>query len=206
MTSQQEEPMGQAEDVFPVANLLDNPPERTPTTLNQRVFNQLLIQFGIAEADALLPGPNDTADRPPSGFIAVNRQMCLSGAIPPFNDFLQQFLLRLSISPFQLHPNGHAILMGLCVLFSRVLGRLPSFEEICYFCSFTKIKDHPSIVVIRSARNRKLITDLPESVHGFLNQYFFVRCPPGFYAIWRVGSKIFLFLFLHSWAFRNLSC
>jgi len=138
--------MGRAEDVFPVANLLDNPPERTPTTLNQRVFTQLLTQFGIAEADALLPGPNDTADRPPSGFIAVNRQMCLSGAIPPFNDFLRQFLLRLSISPFQLHPNGHAILMGLCVLFSRVLGRLPSFEEICYFCSFSKINDHPSSV------------------------------------------------------------
>jgi hypothetical protein len=201
MTSQQEEPMGQAEDVFPVANLLDNPPERTPTTLNHRVFTQLLTQFGIAEADALLPGPNDTADRPPSGFIAVNRQMCLSGAIPPFNDFLRQLLLRLSISPFQLHPNGHAILMGLCVLFSRVLDRLPSFEEICYLCSFTKIKDHPSIVIIRSARNRKLITDLSDSVHGFLNQYFFVRCPPGFYAIWRVGSKIFLFLFLQSWIF-----
>ena len=106
MTSQQEEPMGQAEDVFPVANLLDNPPERIPTTLNQRTFNQLCVQFGIDDADALLPGPNDTADRPPLGFVAVNRQMCLNGAIPPFNDFLQQFLLRLSISPFQLHPNG----------------------------------------------------------------------------------------------------
>jgi len=190
MTSHQEEPMGQAEDVFPVAIPIDNPPERTSTTLNQRVFNQLRVQFGIDDADILLPGPNDTADRPPLGFVAVNRQMCLNGAIPPFNDFLQQFLLRLSISPFQLHPNGYAILMGLCVLFRRVLDRLPSFGEICYFCSFTKTKDHPSIVVVRSARNRKLITDLSESAHGFLNQFFFVRCPPGFYAIWRVGSKI----------------
>ena len=88
MTSHQEEPMGQAEDVCPVAIPIDNPPERTSTALNQRVFNQLRVQFGIAEADALLPGPNDTADRPPLGFVAVNRQMCLSGAIPPFNDFL----------------------------------------------------------------------------------------------------------------------
>ena len=110
---------------------MDNPPERTPTTLNQRVFNQLCIQFGIAEADALLSGLNDTADRPPLDFIAVNRQMCLSGAIPPFKEFLRQLLLRLTISPFQLHPNGYAIWMELCVLFRRTLDRLPSFEEIC---------------------------------------------------------------------------
>ena len=85
----QEEIIEQVEGVFPIANLVDNPPERTSTTLSQRAFNQLRIQFGITEADALLPGPNDTADRPPLGFIAVNRQMCLCGAIPPFNDFLQ---------------------------------------------------------------------------------------------------------------------
>ena len=189
MSSQQEESMGQAEDVFPMANPLVDPPERTPTTLNQRVFNQLRIQFGIAEADALLPGPNDTADRPPLGFIAVNRQMRLSGAIPPFNDFLRQLLLRLTISPFQLHPNGYAILIGLCALFMRTFNRFPSFEEICYLCSFRKSKDHPSITLVRSVRGRKLIMGLSESAHGFLNQYFFVRCPPGFYSIWRVGSK-----------------
>ena len=73
--SSQEEITEQSEGVFPIANPLDNPPERTPTTLSQRAFNQLCIQFGIAEADAILPGPNDTADRPPLGFVAVNRQM-----------------------------------------------------------------------------------------------------------------------------------
>ena len=191
MTShREEEVVTQEEETFPIAVPIENPPERTSTILTSRAFVQLRTQFGFAESDVLLPGPSDTADNPPYGFVAVNRQMCLSGAIPPFNDFLQQFLLRLSISPFQLHPNGYAILMGLCVLFRRVLDRLPSFGEICYFCSFTKTKDHPSIVVVRSARNRKLITDLSESAHGFLNQFFFVRCPPGFYAIWRVGSKI----------------
>jgi hypothetical protein len=97
--SSQEEIIEQTEGVFSIANPLDNPPERTPTSLSQRAFNQLRIQFGIAEADALLPGPNDTADRPSLGFIAVNRQMCLCGAIPPFKDFLQLLLLRLTISP-----------------------------------------------------------------------------------------------------------
>ena len=92
-----------------MAGPLVNPPERTPTTLSYRVFNQLRAQFGIVEADAILPGPNDFADSPPFGFVAVNRQMCLCGAIPPFNNFLQQLLRRLAISPFQLHPNGYAI-------------------------------------------------------------------------------------------------
>ena len=136
--SSQEEIIEHFEEVFPIAEPLVDPPERTPTTLSQRVFNQLRIQFGIAEADARLPGPNDTADWPPLGFVAVNRQMCLCGAIPPFNEFLHQLLFRLTISPFQLHPNGYAILMGLCVLFRRTLNRLPSFEEICYLCPFAK--------------------------------------------------------------------
>ena len=201
MTSQQEEtgPVGEA---FPIANPLIDPPERTPTSLTHRVFSLLCTQFGIAETDALFPGANDTADRPPLGFVAVNRQMCLSGAIPPFNDFLRQLLLRLTISPFQLHPNGYAILMGLCVLFRRTLDCLPSFEEICYLCTFAKNKDHPSIILVRGARNRKLILDLPESAHGVLSQFFFVRCPAGFYAVWRVGSKI---AFLRSLHFLNFS-
>lgn len=116
--------------------------------------------------------------------------MCLSGAIPPFNEFLRELFLRLAISPFQIHPNGYAILMGLCVLFRRTLNRLPSFDEIRYLCTFAKNKDHPSIVLVRGARNRKLILDLLDSAHGFLSQFFFVRCPPGFYAVWRVGNKI----------------
>ena len=194
MTPQPEELIEHVEGAFPVAIPLENPPERTPTLLKQRVLNQLCVQFGIAEAEVLLPGPNDFADRPPSGFVAINRQMCLSGVIPPFNEFLQQILLRLTISPFQLHPNGYAILMGLCVLFRRTLDRLSNFEEICYLCTFAKNKDHPSIVLVRGARNRKLILDLPESAHGFLNQYFYIRCPAEFYADWRVGSEIF-FLF-----------
>src|SRR5574338_1362429 len=199
MTSQQED-LELAGETFPIATPLNDPPERTPTTLSQKVFRQLCTQFGIAESDALLPGVNDTADRPPHGFVAVNRQMYLSGAIPPFNDCLRELLLRLSISPFQLHPNGYAILLGLCVLFRRMLDRFPSFGEICFLCSFTKTKDHPSITVVRSARNRKLIIGLPESVPGFLSQFFFVRCPPGFYAIWRVGSTIIYFFlcFLNS--------
>ena len=188
MTSQQGETES-AEETFPIATPLVNPPERISTTLTYKVFRQLCALFGIAEADAILPERSDTADIPPSGFVAVNRQMCTSGAIPPFNDFLQRLLLRLAISPFQLHPNGYAILMGLCVLFGRTLDRLPSFDEVCYLCTFAKNKDHPSIILVRSARNRKLIIGLPESAHGFLSQFFFVRCPLGFYATWRVGSK-----------------
>jgi hypothetical protein len=189
MTSQQEDTMVQTEEATVIPAPLVNPPERAPTTLSYKVFHQLCAQFGIAESDAILPERSNTADIAPSGFVTVNRQMCLNGGIPPFNNFFQQLLHQLAIAPSQLHPNGYAILMGLCVLFRRTLDRLPSFGEICYLCSFTRIKDHPSITVVRSARNRKLIVDLPETAHGFLTQFFFVRCPPGFYAIWRVGSK-----------------
>ena len=204
MTShREEEVVTPEEETFPIAVPIENPPERTSTILTPRMFIQIRTQFGFAESDVLLPGPSDTADNPPYGFVAANRQMCLSGAIPPFNDFLRTLLLRLTISPFQLHPNGYAILMGLCVLFRRTLDRLPSFEEIRYLCSFAKSKDHPSLIIVRSARNRKLISDLTESVHGFLNQFFFARCPSGFYAIWRVGSKISVSIFFVLKLFRD---
>jgi len=122
-----------AEETFPVTNLITNPPERTPTTLNRRAVNQLCFLFGIREADARLPERNQFADIAPLGFVTVNKQMCSHGAIPPFNDFLGTFLRSLSIAPSQLHPNGYVVLLGLCVLFSRTLNRLPTFEEICFY-------------------------------------------------------------------------
>jgi len=184
-----------ASEIFPMTNPIANPPERTPTTLNHRAFSQLCFQFGIREADALLPEKDQFADIAPLGFVIVNKQMCSHGAIPPFNPFLGTFLQQLSIAPSQLHPNGYAILLGLCMLFSRTLNRLPSFKEICFLCIFGKGKDHPSIVNIIGARNRRLILDLPDTAHGFLNQYFYVRCPAGFYSIWREGGEI---AYLHS--------
>jgi len=185
-----------AEETFPITNPISSPPEGASTTLTQRDLSRLFFQFGIREADALLPGKDQFADIAPLGFVTVNRQMCSHGAIPPFNDFLATFLRQLSIAPSQLHPNGYAILLGLCVLFSRTLNRLLTPDEICFLCTFGKGKDHPSIVNVRGARNRRLILDLPETAHGFLTQYFYVNCPVGFYSIWREGGETaFLYLF-----------
>ena len=127
--------------------------------------------------------------------------MCSHGAIPPFNPFLGTFLRRLSIAPSQLHPNGYAILLGLCVLFLRVFNRLPTFDEVRFLCTIGKGKYHPSIMNVRGARNRRLILDLPESAHGFLNLYFYVNCPAGFYSIWREGGEI---AYLHLIHFESL--
>jgi len=182
---------------FPITNPIMSPPERASTSLTQRDLSRLCYQFVIREADALLPTKDQYADIAPAGFVTVNRQMCTHGAIPPFNDFLATFLRQLSIAPSQLHPNGYAILLGLCVLFLRTLNRLPTPDEIFFLCTFAKGKDHPSIVNVRGARNRCLILDLPETAHGFLTQYFYVNCPTGFYSIWREGGETaFLYPFL----------
>ena len=62
-------------ETIPMTNPIANPPERTPTTLNQRSFSQLCFQFGICEADARLPEYGQFADIAPLGFVTVNRQM-----------------------------------------------------------------------------------------------------------------------------------
>lgn len=173
-----------------MTNPIRSPPERIPTTLNQRSLGQLCYQFGIRAGDAQLPTESQFADLPPQGFVSVNKHMCSHGAIPLFNPFLEKLLRQLSIAPSQLHPNGYAILMGLCVLFMGVLKRLPTFEEINFLCTFAKGKTHPSIINVKGARNRRLILKLPESAHGYLNQFFYVNCPAGFYSIWREGGEI----------------
>ena len=157
-------------ETIPMTNPIANPPERTPTTLNQRSFSQLCFQFGIREADERLPMDGQFADIAPLGSVTVNRQMFTHGAIPPFNPFLGTFLWQLSIAPSQLHPNGYAILLGLCVLFLRAFNRLPTFKEVRFLCTIGKGRDHSSIMNVKGARNRRLILDLPESAHGFLNQ------------------------------------
>jgi len=179
-----------ANENFPISNPIANPLERTPTTLNRRTFSQLCFQFGIHEADARLSKEGQFADIAPFGFVTINRQMCSHGAILLFNPFLGTFFRRLSIAPSLLHPNGYAILLGLCVLFLRTLNCLSTFDEVCFLCTISKGKDHPSILNVKSARNRRLILNLSDSAHGFLNQYFYVSRPAGFYCIWRDGGDI----------------
>ena len=186
----------QTQDILTIPEPLVDPPERTKTSLSYKILRQLCAQFGISEEEVILPGESDSANSPPQGYIAINRHMCLAGAIPPFNPFLEEFLRRLRISPFQLHPNGYAILQGLCILFGRTIKRLPTFDEICYLCTFSHNKEHTSILYLRSARSRRLITDLSDSAHGFLNQYFFIRCRPGFYGIWRKAGESYILHFL----------
>ena len=176
---------------FPIPKPLTNLPERVKTSLSYRALRLLCAQFGISEEEVRLPGEAEFADNPPSGYVAINMHMCLNGAIPPFNAFLEDLLRQLAISPFQLHPNGYAILQGLCVLFMITLRRLPTFNEICYLCTFSSNKEHTSIVYLRSARSRRLITDLSDSVHGFLNQYFYIQCRSGFYGTWRKAGETF---------------
>ena len=178
-----------ASATFPSARIIQNPPERTPTTINQKAVTQYCTQHGIPETDALLPTPEQYADSPPTGYVTVNRFMLSLGAIPPFNDYIASTLQSLAIAPCQLHPNGHASLLSLGVLFMKLHQRIPTFEEVCYFFAFVRNKIHTSILFVKGGRGRSFLLDLPESAHGFLSQYFYVRCPPGFYGQWREGGE-----------------
>ena len=99
MTSQEGDATVRTGEVTVLPAPLVNPPERAPTSLSYKVFRQLCAQFGIAESDAILLERSNTADIAPPGFVTVNRQMCLSGGVPPFNDFFQQLLRQLAIAP-----------------------------------------------------------------------------------------------------------
>ena len=120
-----------------------NPKTAVPNASDTYTTSDCYHQFGIRAGDAQLPIEQQFGDLPPPGFISVNKHMCSHGAIPPFNPFLEKLLRQLSIAPSQLHPNGYAILMGLCVLFMGAIRRLPTFEEINFLCTFAKGKNSP---------------------------------------------------------------
>lgn len=150
-------------------------------------YKNLCLQFRIRETDAQLPGQNEFGDSPPPGYVAVNRYMLMMGAVPPFNPFLEDILRHLAIAPMQLHPNGYAILIGLYVLFMRVKQRAPSFKEICSLYAF-KRREKPSIIFVEAKRS-KVITDLVESVKGYIDHYCFIRCPDTFLGRWMEGGE-----------------
>ena len=165
------------------------PADSCVSKLDVDVYHRICKQFSLSEDEVKFPERDDLSDRPPVGYVTVCKGMLQSGAIPPFNPYLEMILKNLAIAPYQLAPNGYFIVTCLYVLFIRVLKREPTFKDICSLYSFKiRKKERPSFIFMES-RKSKVITGLFESIKGFPDQFFYVRCPDNFFGRWAEGGK-----------------
>ncbi|KAL2498157.1 Uncharacterized protein Adt_23707 [Abeliophyllum distichum] len=79
------------------------------------------------DIEFVVPGPNDRADYPPLGCVALNQAVLAAGLRLPFPRIVRKFLREWGIAPTQLCPNGWRIMIGFFILWEQ-LGFPTSFS------------------------------------------------------------------------------
>ncbi|KAL2470785.1 Plus3 domain-containing protein [Abeliophyllum distichum] len=72
------------------------------------------------DVEFVVPCPDDRADDPPLGAVALNQAILAAGLRLPFPLVVRKFLREWRIAPTQLCPNGWRILIGLLVLWDQL--------------------------------------------------------------------------------------
>lgn len=111
--------------------------------------------------------------------------------MPPFNLFLRDVLQYMNIAPSQLHPNDHAFIYGTYLLFMTVFSRPPTPGDIGYIYMVKKRRDSPSFVFLEPHHKCQILTGAWSKFALYKQEWFYVRCPPGFARRWVKGSKSF---------------
>ncbi|KAL2532548.1 Plus3 domain-containing protein [Abeliophyllum distichum] len=81
------------------------------------------------DIEFVVPGPDDRADDPPLGTVALNQAILAAGLRLPFPRVVRKFLQEWGIAPTQLCPNGWGILIGLLVLWDHFGFPRPSIGD-----------------------------------------------------------------------------
>ncbi|KAL2542211.1 hypothetical protein Adt_03189 [Abeliophyllum distichum] len=88
------------------------------------------------DVEFVVPGPDDRADDPPLGTVALNQAILAAGLRLPFPRVVRKFLREWGIAPTQLCPNGWRILIGLLVLWDQLGFPRPSIGNFHSLYSF----------------------------------------------------------------------
>ncbi|KAL2505961.1 Uncharacterized protein Adt_21582 [Abeliophyllum distichum] len=88
------------------------------------------------DIEFVVPGPDDRADDPPLGTVALNQAILAAGLRLPFPRVVRKFLREWGIAPTQLCPNGWRILIGLLVLWDQLGFPRPSIGDFHSLYSF----------------------------------------------------------------------
>ena len=178
-----------APDELLEAIFIEDPVDSVQSNISESLLGQLCSKHNISLDDVLLPSASDRPHNPPEGYTAFYRHACAAGSLPPFNQYIREMLSFLGIAPSQLHPNGHALLNSVFVIFMDCLFRPPRPNEIRHIFNFKSRGDSPSFTFLEAVRNCQVVTGAWTRLSYFKNEWFFVRCPPGFARRWLSRRK-----------------
>ena len=183
------EVVGPAPDEVPEAIFIDDPIDSVSSSISEALLGRICLKHNLSPDDVLLPGVDDRPHSPPEGYTAFYRHACVAGTLPPFNQYIREMLSFIGIAPSQLHPNGHALLNSVFVLFMDHLFRPPRPTEIRHIFNFKSRGDSPSFTFLEAVRNCQIVTGARTRLSYYKNEWFFVRCPPGFARRWLSRHK-----------------
>ncbi|KAL2526613.1 Plus3 domain-containing protein [Abeliophyllum distichum] len=131
------------------------------------------------DIEFVVPGPDDRADDPPLGTVALNQAILAAGLRLPFPRVVRKFLREWRIAPTQFCPNGWRILIGLLVLWDQLGFPRPSIGDFYSLYSFKSDGKRSGwwYVSVKARTGGSVVTQTPDSIKNWKKFWFFVRGP-----------------------------
>ncbi|KAL2517060.1 Plus3 domain-containing protein [Abeliophyllum distichum] len=131
------------------------------------------------DVEFVVPGPDDRADDPPLGAVALNQAILAAGLRLPFPWVVRKFLREWRIAPTQLCPNGWRILIGLLVLWDQLGFSRPTIGDFHSLYSFKSDGKRSGwwYASVKARTGGSVVTQTPDSIKNWKKFWFFVRGP-----------------------------
>ncbi|KAL2470794.1 Plus3 domain-containing protein [Abeliophyllum distichum] len=131
------------------------------------------------DVELVVPGPNDRADDPPLGTVALNQAILAAGLRLPFPRVVRKFLREWGIALTQLCPNGWRILIGLLVLWDQLGFPRPSIGDFHSLYSFKSDGKRSGwwYASVKARTGGSVVTQTPDSIKNWKKFWFFIRGP-----------------------------
>ncbi|KAL2497991.1 hypothetical protein Adt_23541 [Abeliophyllum distichum] len=131
------------------------------------------------DIEFVVPGPDDRADDPSLGAVALNQAILGAGLRLPFPRVVKKFLRDWGIAPTQLCPNGWRILIGLLVLWDQLGFPRPSIGDFHSLYSFKSDGKRSGwwYASVKARTGGSVVTQTPDSIKNWKKFWFFVRGP-----------------------------
>ncbi|KAL2479304.1 hypothetical protein Adt_32270 [Abeliophyllum distichum] len=131
------------------------------------------------DVEFVVPGPDDRADDPSLGTVALNQAILAAGLRLPFPRVVRKFLREWGIAPTQLCPNGWRILIGLLVLWDQLGFPRPSIGDFHSLYSFKSDGKRSGwwYASVKARTGGSVVTQTLDSINNWKKFWFFVRGP-----------------------------
>ncbi|KAL2487323.1 Plus3 domain-containing protein [Abeliophyllum distichum] len=108
-----------------------------PSEVNEKQLRDWHQAYRVPDdIEFIVLGPNDLADDPSLGYVALNQAVLATGLRLPFPRIVRKFLLKWRIVPTQLCPNGWRIMIDFLILWEQLGFPHSSVREFSSLYSF----------------------------------------------------------------------